>query len=222
MQRTKIKICGITNEEDAFKLSQMAVDALGFIVTERDFPFKITAKKSARIIAQLPPFITSVVGVSLEHNSLKEIFDILKETAPDAVQVQLGGTLEEVKRIRGKFPKLKIIKTFFINRKEDLKGIGQYTKIIDMIFLHGERDEAITSKEEHLKTARKIVRGFSKPVMIAGGLEPTNVAQVIGRVRPYAIDLISGVEKIPGKKDFAKVEKLIEVVHGADKKTYSF
>lgn len=221
MRRTKIKICGITNEEDAFKLSQMAVDALGFIViiSARRRPFKITLKKASKIIAKLPPFITSVVGVHRKYNSLEEVINILRETSPDAVQLQFGGTLGEIKKIKQAFPTIKIIKTFFVGGS-DLKEIKRFSEIIDMILIHGERGEEITSKEEYLKTAREVVKNSLKPVMIAGGLDLSNVALVIEKVRPYAVDLISGVETVPGKKDFVKVDKLIKMVGKVDKKVY--
>jgi phosphoribosylanthranilate isomerase len=198
-KRTKIKICGNTNEEDVSKLSQMGIDALGFIViiSARRRPFKITLKRASKIITQLSPFITTVVGVHRKYNSLEEIIDILRETNPDAVQLQFGGTSEEIEKLKLEFPRLKIIKRFSLTGREELEEIKKFLKIVNMILIDSRGVKEALPQNKYWQLAKMAVKVSSKPVMLAGGLDSKNVDQAIKIVRPYAVDLISGVRNNP-------------------------
>jgi phosphoribosylanthranilate isomerase len=223
MNRPKIKICGITNEEDALRLAYLPVDALGFIVVKKDFPSRISVDDATKIISELSPFVTSVVAPSLKHNSLEEVMEICQKTKPDALQIQYGGTRSEIGKIRKEFGWMKIIKTINVMGKEAIGEAKGFFKIVDMINVDNKgRKEATVplTMDQYWRIAREIVDICPKPVMLAGGLNSENVGGAIRAVRPYAVDVISGVETIPGKKDFKKVNAFLKAVEKTDSLVY--
>lgn len=216
---TKIKICGITNREDAQRLAGLEVDALGFIVTEKKFPFRISAKDAKEIVADLPPFITSVLAVA--YLDLEELIFLCKEIKPDAVQIQYGlDRISELKELRKRLPWVQIIKTIHADlenpdKKEIFDKTKEFVSDVDAFLLDGLRKKYKKLRlQRYWRITRKVVEESSKPVILAGKLDAKNVGQAIKIVKPYAVDLISGVETIPGKKDFKKVNEFIKVVRG--------
>lgn len=222
MKRTRIKICGNTNEQDALRLAEYPVDALGFIVTKKDTHSIIEATLAAKITTKLPPFITSVLGISLQHNTLAKVITFCRGINPNAVQIQYGGTIEEIKTMQRELPWLKVIKVTNVFSREAIKEIEPFFTVVDMFLIDnkGKSKKKRLPFNEYLDTAKEIVNLSPKPVMLAGGLNSDNVEQAIQTVKPYAVDLISGVETTPGKKDFSKVEKFIKMVWETDKKIY--
>lgn len=222
MRRTKIKICGNTHERDALRLAQLPVDAIGFIFTERDFLSKIAASLAARIVPELPPFVTSVLGMSLEGYSLNKVISMCKAIKPGALQIQYGGSKDDINTIKSRLPWIKIIKTVNVFGEEAVREIKQFFDVTDMVLIDnkgGEKSERLAF-EEYLKISQKIVQLSPKPVMFGGGLNSQNVEKAIRTVQPYAVDLISGVETIPGRKDFIKVKEFIKTVWRVDQKVY--
>lgn len=222
MRRTKVKICGITNEKDALKLAKLPVDALGFIVTKKDIPSKIEAKFASKIIAKLPPFVATVLGISLQHNTLTQVINFCQKINPSALQIQHGGSVDEIKTIKERFSWLKIIKATNVFGRKAVEEVKPFFKIADMFLIDnkGKLKEDQLSFDEYLQISKEIVKISPNPVMLAGGLNNKNVEKAIKVVRPYAVDLISGVETIPGKKDFNKVKEFIKIVWKTDKKIY--
>ncbi len=222
MTRTaRIKICGITNKEDAEKLAKLDVDALGFIVTKREFPHRISAEDAKEIISHLPPFITSVLAEA--YLSLEDLVSLCKELKPNALQIQHGlDQPNELKKLKKSLPEIKIIKavrTDLENPNEaDVRAKAkEVAKVVDAILLDGiRRKYKKLELKEYWEIAQKVVKEVPKPVILAGKLNIENVAEVIKVVKPYGVDLISGVETAPGKKDFRKVREFIKAVRGAD------
>lgn len=200
--KTRIKICGITNENDALKLSKYDLFALGFIITKKDISSRIDLNLAAKIIKSLPSHLLSVVGVA--NLPPEEIISVCQKTEAGAVQIQRGGTIADILEIKRQMPELKIWKAFFTDTEPDLDEIAGFEKISDVILIH--------SKEQEWSKGLKIAKALTKPFILAGGLNLNNVKRAIEEFRPFAIDLIRGVETIPGKKDFKKVKKLINLV----------
>jgi phosphoribosylanthranilate isomerase len=222
MRRTKIKICGNTNKKDAVKLSKLPVDAIGFIVTKKDYPNKISPVKARKVVTTLVPFISTVLGLSLEHRKIENLYGLCQKVCPDILQIQHGGTKEEIEKIRNNLPWLKIIKTINVFDESALGEVKSYYKVADMILIDnkGSSKNKKLEFEKYLKIAKKITRNSPIPTMLAGGLNIDNIEKAITTVHPYAVDLISGVETKPGKKDFHKVEKFILKVQEVDGKIY--
>jgi phosphoribosylanthranilate isomerase len=204
--KTRIKICGITNENDALKLSKYDIFALGFIITQKEIPSRIDLNLAVTIIKKLPSHILSVVGVA--NLSPEEIISICQKTEANAVQIQKGGTMSDILKIKGKMPELKIWKVVSIDAEPNFDEIADFERISDVILIH--------SKENEWQKGLRIVRVLTKPFIVAGGLDLHNVKRAIEEFRPFAIDLIRGVETVSGKKDFDKVEELINIVRNLD------
>ena len=204
MNTPRVKICGLTNENDALELSKYDVSAFGFIVPEKkSLPSSIDTNLASEIISKLPSHILTVVGIAIDYPSPEEIIDICKKTNAEVVQIQVGGTLSGIRRIREKMPYLKIWKVFFTNVKPNLDKIANFEKVTDSILIH--------SREEEWKIGLRIKQVLKKPFILAGGLNLNNVKKAIKKFNPFYIDLIRGTETTPGKKDFNKVEKLIRL-----------
>lgn len=221
MVRTaKIKICGITNRKDAEKLAQLDIDALGFIVTEKEIPSRISVEEAKKIISNLPPFIISVLG--LGGLGISEVVSLCEEIKPDSVQIQYGlDSANELRELKKKMPWVSVIKTIQIDlenpdEKRALIEAKEFAGVSDALLVHpAMRKHKKIDLEKYWKLAAKIVGLSSKPVILAGKLNAQNVVRAVKIVKPYAIDLLSGVETTPGKKDFKKVEELIKVVREA-------
>lgn len=196
--RTRLKICGITNKEDAIMVSNFGADAIGFVFAESKR--KITPEKAKEIIKILPPFITTV-GIFMNTAS-SEVNEITEYTFIDAVQLHGNETPEYCYKINRKV--IKGIAVTVDDTKETLiKKMRNYS--VSAFILDPGRGSGKTFNWD-------IARGIDKPLIIAGGLTPDNVRQVIRDLHPYGVDVSTGVEKDYGKKDKEKVKRFIEEV----------
>jgi len=211
----KVKICGITNEEDAQLAVELGADALGFIFA--DSPRKVTPETAAEIIAGLPPFITTV-GVFVNH-PINDVKLIAQECGLDVLQFH-G---EEDGPYCRKFDQ-RVIKAF---------RMRNYTEIEEWVF-HENEYEASTLLDPNPNVIAYLVDAYArgkyggtgihlnwelvrdlesrKPLILAGGLDHKNVALAIKVVKPFAVDVSSGVELKPGKKDKYKLREFMKVV----------
>jgi phosphoribosylanthranilate isomerase len=215
----KIKICGITNRKDAEKLSQLDINALGFIVIEKEIPSRISVEQAKEIIASLSPFVVSVLG--LGDQSVDEVVSLCEGIRPDSVQIQRGlDSAEELRELKKRVPGVSIIKAIYVdlenpNERVLISSAREFIAVSDALLIHPLKKEyRELNLANYWELAKKVVEFSSKPVILAGGLNVQNVAQAIKIAKPYAVDLIRGVETIPGKKDFKKVEELIKIVRG--------
>jgi phosphoribosylanthranilate isomerase len=199
----KIKICGITNLEDAEKAVELGADALGFIFSKS--PRRVDAEIATEIIKALPPFITTV-GVFVN-----ESMDVVKHIASvcrlNVLQFH-GDELPEFCSLFGR----KIIKSFRVKNPDDLSMLPGYKGIVSAYLL----DSRVKGKrggtgEIFDWELAKIAIPYGR-VILAGGLTPENVVEAIKAVNPYAVDVSTGVESAPGKKDFEKMKRFVEAV----------
>ncbi len=196
--RTRLKICGITNEEDAIMVSNLGADAIGFVFAESKR--KITPEKAKEIIGILPPFIKTV-GIFM-NAALNEVNKITEYAFIDAVQLHGNENPEYCDKVNRKV--IKGIQVTENDTKETLiEKMRNYS--VSAFILDPGRGSGKTFNWD-------IARGIDKPLIIAGGLTPDNVRQVIRNLHPYGVDVSTGVEKDYGKKDREKVKRFIEEV----------
>jgi len=207
---TKVKICGITNEEDALKAAILGADYLGFLVEISFAEDKVTRKQAKNIIRKLPLEITPVFVTYLQK--AKPIIEIAKEIKPNIIQLHNDISLEEIGKIRKELKEIKLTKTISVIGKNSIKEAKKYEKYIDYILLDTKsgKKKGGTGKVHNWDISRKIVKSLKKPVFLAGGLNPDNVKQAIEKVKPYAVDTNSGVKLKAGKKDYKKLELFIK------------
>lgn len=200
----KVKICGITNLEDALLAIELGADALGFIFAPS--PRRVEVEKAKEIISNLPPFVISV-GVFVDEEIAK-VQEISHFCQLDAVQFHGDESPEYCRAFSGK-----VIKAFRISCKDDLKKTEKYEV---SAFL-------LDSPQRGKPFDWTLLRDFSptKPVILAGGLNADNIEHALEVFRPYAVDVSSGVEAYPGKKDKTKLANFMEVIHKWRKKAIS-
>ena len=196
----KVKICGLTNMEDALFCSAAGADALGFVFYANS-PRAITAAAAAAIIAELPPYITPIGVFVNEQRSVIE--QTIRATGIRSIQLSGDERPEECAGFG-----VKVIKAFRFKEEADTERLREYD--ISAAMLDGapvgvyggsgvlaDFSVALAMKEYH-------------PLFLAGGLNPDNVVGAVQNVLPYAVDISSGVEASPGKKDREKVTLLFE------------
>ncbi len=198
---TRIKICGITNINDAFLAIDEGADALGFIFTES--PRKISPRKAKEIIDKLPPFITKV-GVFKDEDflTIKGIMDFCRLDF-----VQIHGSKSE-KYLNLLYPK--VIKVFEFNDINIFMKIKKFSLPFFMLDLPKE-SKNFSIDFGLAKRAKKFGR-----VILAGGLNPENIEEVLEKVLPYGVDVCRGVEEKEGIKSPEKLKKFIERVRKWD------
>jgi phosphoribosylanthranilate isomerase len=196
----RIKICGITRVEDAMAAVDAGADALGFIFFEAS-PRCVTVEQAAEIVRELPPFVARV-GVFV-NSSADRVRAVITETGIDTLQFH-GEERPEFCRQFG----LRVIKAFRMWDAESLKPLTEFrseTWLLDS-FVAGKHGG--TGAVFNWDLAAQAVKQGGR-VILAGGLTPENAADAVRRVRPYALDVSSGVELAPGKKDAVKVRAFI-------------
>lgn len=211
MTRTRVKVCGITEANDARKAIDAGVDALGFIFVKKS-PRYISPEEARDIIASLPPFVDAV-GVFMDAP-----FDVVEEIVQYAgltiSQLHGSESPDYCQRLD-----CRVMKSFRISadRLEDgLVEFGPYFGEVEG-FLLDTYSKGIGGGTGHAFDWRLIEKMQPPgPVILAGGLNPGNVSTAIQLLRPFAVDVNSGVETAPGKKDAAAIQKLMSAVRKAD------
>ncbi len=204
----RIKICGITRIEDAVSAADAGADALGFMFFE---PSKrnIPLPRAAEIIRELPPFIARV-GVFV--NATEEfIRRVVGSTGIDTLQ--LHG--EESPEFAARFAPLKVIKAFRIRDRDSLRECLPYRDQAWLLDSHVTGAHGGTGVAFNWDVAVEAV-GRSRQVILAGGLKPETVAEAVRTVRPFGLDVSSGVESAPGFKDHAKMREFIAAARGGN------
>ena len=198
-----VKICGTTNLEDAFGAVEAGADALGFIFVPSS-PRVVTRQRTSEILAALPATVLSV-GVVADENP-HFLNGLLRVCPLQALQFHGQETPEEVLAFQGR---VKLIKAIRVKGAASLELIPRYQGVDAILldtFQAGKRGGTGTPFDWKWAVQAK---SYGIPVIVAGGLTPESVAQVVRDVEPYGLDVASGVELFPGKKDPARVREFI-------------
>ena len=196
----KVKICGITNVRDALAAADSGADAVGFVLYQKS-PRYIAPDRVKEITAQVPPYVTTV-GVFADASE-KEILSIINQCGLDAVQLQGEESPDFCRRLGSR-----VIKAIRIRDRSSLNLMVPYKVkafVLDTFRPDQLGGTGITFDWDLAIEAKK----FGK-IILAGGLTPENVGKAIEKVRPYAVDVSSGVEEDVGKKDHSKLKRFIQ------------
>ena len=205
--RTRIKICGITRWEDATAAIDLGVDALGFVFVKSS-PRYVNAEQAREMVSRLPPFITSV-GLFM-NQSAREISEIIKIVDLDLLQFHGEETPHDCDQFGMPYIKAlpmggNLVPMDYMANYPRSKG-----------FLLDSHDVGESGGSGYTFDWTKIPQGLGIPIILAGGLDATNVATAIVQTRPYAVDVSSGVEQSKGIKDRNKIKAFIDAVRAGE------
>lgn len=203
----RIKICGITNEKDALKAANLGAWALGFIFYKKS-PRFISPYKAKKIIDELPPFVTPV-GVFVNHN-LGAVRDIIHHCGLRAVQLHGDEDYHYCHRLRRY--QVKIIKAFRVGPDFTPAAVEPF-KVDAYLFDTFSRDAYGGTGISCDWTLLKELKSANIPIILSGGLNSQNVIEPVNNLKPYAVDVNSGVEEALGKKDHTKMKDFIDIVN---------
>jgi phosphoribosylanthranilate isomerase len=204
----RVKICGITRKEDLDVATAAGADAVGFVVGIASSPRNLSVSEAERLIRQVPPFVTSVL-VTVPRSI--EDFTVFEKLNPDAIQIH-GDNMRAARCIRLKLPNTQLIKGINTNLFEDLDFASNALKPFDAVLLDSfvEGRYGGTGVVHDWELSKRVKQAIQpKPLILAGGLNPENVAKAVRAVVPYAVDVSSGVEQKPGIKSHQKIVDFI-------------
>lgn len=206
---TKVKICGITNEEDATWAVNLGAHYLG-LNFHKDSPRKVSPDLAARIAKKVPSFVPTI-GVFVEQ-SAAEIVKIAKKAGLSGIQLHGDQTPADCEVLTSEL-EVFLIKSVRVAVEADLEVLVGFKDVVNYFLLDARVDGQMGGTGQTFPwelTARAKV--FGKPVFLAGGLTPDTVAEAIEAAQPFAVDVASGVEKSPKRKDYEKMKSFIEAV----------
>ena len=200
----KVKICGITNLDDALAAVDAGADALGFVFYEKS-PRNVNPMQASAIIAKLPPFVQTVgLFVNEEAEQVNWTADFC---GLDLIQLHGDEEPDYCPEIRRR-----VIKAFRVKDAASLASLRRYS--VAGILLDAWSPAAPGGTGETFNWDLAKVAAECGRLILAGGLTPDNVRRAVEQVRPYAVDVSSGVEAAPGKKDHNKVREFISRAKG--------
>jgi phosphoribosylanthranilate isomerase len=201
----KVKICGITNPDDAFAAVRFGADALGFVFFPGS-PRYIGFPDAAAIIRELPPFLPAVGVFVNEHE--QRIEEIIQQTGIDIVQLH-GNESPEMCAISRR-----VIKAIRVKSLQSLDPLIYFQNRVSAFLLDTFTPEVFGGSGQIFNWDIAVeAKQFGK-IILAGGLSPENVTDAVRRVKPYAVDVSSGVEAEKGRKDHLKMKSFIELAKG--------
>ncbi|HEY1077234.1 MAG TPA: phosphoribosylanthranilate isomerase [Fontimonas sp.] len=206
MSRTRIKFCGIRRPADAQAAVALGVDAIGFVLVPQS-KRHVALSRAASIRTALPPFVAAVA--LLMNPSEREVHAAIEAIRPDLLQFHGA----ETPGFCASFG-LPYLKAVAMKGAVNLPREARRYKSASGLLLDGNAPGAMGGQGETFDWTQ--ARGVKSPLIVAGGLTPANVARAVRLVRPYAVDVSSGIESAPGIKDAAKMRAFVAAVRRAD------
>jgi phosphoribosylanthranilate isomerase len=213
---TKVKICGLTNLKDLETVSNSGADAIGVITGIPSSPRNVSLKVAKDLISNTTIFTKSVLVIA--PKSLEETLEICEYVKPDAIQ--LHGENTNLRAFPMVIKNIDIIKPLNANISDIESTALKAAELFDAVLIDSSTNNKLggTGKVHDWEISRKTAEAIKpKPLILAGGLHPGNVIEAINRVRPYAVDVCTGTESIPGVKDPKKINHFLSMVKKADR-----
>ena len=205
--RTRVKICGVTNVADGLAAAEAGADMIGLNFYEKS-PRYLTVAQAVEISRALPPFVMRV-GVFVNPEEAL-VTRAIGECNLSLLQFHGDETSEFCTQFS-----LMSIKALRVRDAESLKALANFQTDAFLLDAHSKSGLGGTGEQFNWDQAVEAQK-FGKPIFLAGGLTPENVAEAVKKVQPFGVDVSSGVESAPGKKDHAKVKSFVEAVRQAD------
>jgi phosphoribosylanthranilate isomerase len=213
-----IKICGNTSLKDALLAVEAGADALGFVFAPSSR--QVTAAQAATIVPHLPVTVEKI-GVFVDA-ALEEIYATVRESGLTGVQLHFGAAPELPVKLRERLgPEIRILRVVHFGADSIMAELAQHAQNphVDAVLVDSRTAKAVggTGVTFDWSEARNTVFADAGKLKLiaAGGLNPANVGEAIATLRPWGVDVASGVEAVPGKKDAAKVREFVASARAA-------
>jgi phosphoribosylanthranilate isomerase len=215
----RVQIAGISSLDDALAAERAGADALGFTVRLPSGVHDGLTEATARgVIATLPPFITSVAITYVD--TARTAVDLCRYLGVTAIQLHGPFPSHDLPLIRAALPHLKLIRAVHVTGPEALAQARALERRVDALILDtydpATGRQGATGKTHDWAISRQIVDQVRVPVILAGGLTPANVADAIRAVRPWAVDVHTGVEHPDGRRDLPALRAFIKRARGVE------
>jgi phosphoribosylanthranilate isomerase len=200
---TRVKICGITTPEDLEIAISAGADAIGLVVDVAvDTPREIHPERAAELVRAVPPFVTTVLVTMPETR--EAAVELASRVSPDVVQIHGSLTVEDTAPVSAEF-------RGGVVRAVSPTEAREYDAVADALLVDSldETGAGGTGETHDWARTRDLVDSLDSPIVLAGGLTPGNVAEAIETVDPFAVDVASGVEAEPGRKDPSAVSAFV-------------
>jgi len=200
----RVKICGVTSERDRDAVVNAGADAVGLIAgVDVDTPREITPERAARLASGTPPFVSTVLVTMPDGPG--DAADLVERVRPDAIQVHVSepDTLAEIAT------RVPVRVLAAVDAADD--RLGAYADAADALLVDALDEDGAggTGDTTDWNRARAVVDALEAPVVLAGGLTPGNVREAATTVRPFGVDVASGVERGGGQKDHDAVRSFV-------------
>lgn len=203
----RVKICGITKEEQGRAIAELGATAIGFICVPASARY-VAPERIQEIVKQLPPTVDRI-GVFADADRV-EISQIVAKGGLTGVQLHGMEPPEFCCQLRQALPGIELIKALKVKTRESLARADAYRDCTDALLLDAYHPQLLGGTGKTLDWSA--IASFQPPLpwFLAGGLTPDNIGEALKQLRPDGIDLSSGVERSPGDKDLEKVARLFE------------
>jgi phosphoribosylanthranilate isomerase len=211
--KTKVKICCISSIEEAQNALKFGADVLGLVAKMPSGPGTVEDDLISEIVKSIPSETTTFL-LTPKINPY-EIIEHQRLTGTNCIQLVDSVKIEDYKTLRENLPNIKLIQVIHVTGEESIEEAKQYAVVADMILLDSGnpnlkiKELGGTGRVHNWELSCKIVASISKPVFLAGGLKPENIREAIETVKPYGVDLCSGV-RTDGKLDLEKLGRFFE------------
>jgi phosphoribosylanthranilate isomerase len=203
---TRIKMCGLMEPEDLNLAIKAGADAVGFVVEIEKSRHCLSRQEARSLIGRVPVFTKSVAVIS--PKSVEDAAALAQDTGVDVLQVHGGLTLEEIRMLKGRVHQKVVTAS-----SPDAAVVRPFGRVADAVLLDTFKDGQLggSGAVHDWDLSASLVRELSVPVILAGGLNPANVREAVQKVRPYAVDVSSGIET-GGRKDASKMADFVREV----------
>ncbi|MBD2436264.1 phosphoribosylanthranilate isomerase [Nostoc sp. FACHB-110] len=203
----RVKICGVTQPQQAKAIASLGATAIGFICVPGS-PRYVTASQIHAAVTELPDNIDKI-GV-FANAPIEQISQVVHDSGLTGVQLHGDESTDFCHQLRQQIPHVEILKALRIRNIEHLTQASTYSQHVDTLLLDAYHPQQLGGTGQTLDW--KMLEQFhpSRPWFLAGGLTPDNILQALSQVNPGGIDLSSGVEIKPGDKDLNKVALLFD------------
>jgi phosphoribosylanthranilate isomerase len=208
----RVQIAGVSSLEEALELERAGVDALGFTVRLPDGVHDgLTEAKARSIVAALPPFVSSVAITYVDN--AREAMDLCRYLGVSTLQAHGPFPKRDLAFVRAGMPHLKLIRAVHVTGADAVVEAQRLARHVDALILDtydaASGRHGATGKTHDWGISRAVVEAVRVPVILAGGLNPDNVAEAVRRVQPWAVDVHTGVENPDGSRNLSRTRAFV-------------